>query len=116
LGVGPSAHSFNKFSRSWNIAHNNAYLKGITAGESVSEMETLTLENRANEYIMTSLRTIWGLDFGWFENEFPTHAGGLKKALQNKVNKGVILQKERFFILTREARILADGIASDLFV
>jgi oxygen-independent coproporphyrinogen-3 oxidase len=117
LGVGPSAHSFNKQTRSWNVASNNLYLKGMQQGETVSETEVLTTENRINEYIMTSLRTIWGLDLNWFEQEFGgEQATLLKTALQQKIEEGTLQQKESFFILTREARILADGIASDLFV
>jgi oxygen-independent coproporphyrinogen-3 oxidase len=117
LGVGPSAHSFNKQTRSWNIANNNQYIKGIQNGESVLETETLTLENRINEYIMTSLRTIWGLDLSWFEKEFGSNeASKLQQALQQKVQKGQIRQTGDNYILTRESRFLADGIASDLFV
>jgi oxygen-independent coproporphyrinogen III oxidase len=117
LGVGPSAHSFNKHTRSWNIANNNGYLKGITSKNPTAEIEELTIENRINEYIMTSLRTIWGIDMVWFEKEFPqNHVATIKSALLEKIKEGTINRNGTFYTLTREARILADGIASDLFV
>lgn len=117
LGVGPSAHSFNKTTRSWNIANNNQYLKGMEAQQPVMEIEELSIENRINEYIMTSLRTIWGLDMNWFEQEFSApRAAALKTALLQKIQDGSIQQQGHFYTLTRDSRILADGIASDLFV
>ncbi len=117
LGVGPSAHSFNKQTRSWNMANNNLYLKGIESGTLVSEVEELTIENRINEYIMTSLRTIWGLDLQWFEKEFGApFAKTITTGLQQKMQEGLIEQNGHFYKLTRHARIMADGIASDLFV
>jgi oxygen-independent coproporphyrinogen III oxidase len=117
LGVGPSAHSFNKQTRSWNIANNPLYVKGITKGTSVSEVEELTTENRINEYIMTSLRTIWGLDENWFSLEFPevlTHK--VKLRLEEKITEGSIQKVNGFYSLTPHSRIMADGIAADLFV
>jgi oxygen-independent coproporphyrinogen-3 oxidase len=117
LGVGPSAHSFNKTTRSWNIANNNQYLKGMEAQQPIMEIEELSIENRINEYIMTSLRTIWGLDMNWFEQEFSApRAAALKTALMQKIQEGSIQQQGHFYILTRASRILADGIASDLFI
>jgi oxygen-independent coproporphyrinogen-3 oxidase len=117
LGIGPSAHSFNKLTRSWNIANNNLYLKGIESENLVSEVEELTIENRINEYIMTSLRTIWGLDIKWFGKEFgPLFTQTIETSLKQKIHEGLIEQNEHFYRLTRQARIMADGIASDLFV
>jgi oxygen-independent coproporphyrinogen-3 oxidase len=117
LGIGPSAHSFNKLTRSWNIANNNLYLRGIESGNSVSEIEELTIENRINEYIMTSLRTIWGLDIKWFEKEFGEQfTQTIETSLKQKIHEELIEQNGRFYKLTRQARIMADGIASDLFV
>lgn len=116
LGIGPSAHSFNGLHRSWNIANNPVYMKQIFAGVLPSETETLSLENRINEYIMTGLRTQWGCN-----NTYILQAFGekIQQALQAKLvpylqNNQIELTTDGFR-LTRKARILADGIASDLF-
>ena len=61
LGIGPSAHSFNGISRSWNIANNKQYIKAIEKGQEFSELEVLTKEDRFNEYVLTGLRTSSGL-------------------------------------------------------
>src|SRR5690606_26761880 len=70
LGIGPSAHSYDGVSRSWNIANNALYLKGIEAGELPAEKEKLTIADRYNEYVMTGLRTIWGVSLQRIETEF----------------------------------------------
>lgn len=117
LGIGPSAHSFNKDSRSWNVAHNIKYIKGIALGTPEVETEQLSLENRVNEYIMTSLRTIWGFDRNWFAQEFGTDLSKtVDDAFKKKIDSGLIESTETFYKLKRESRILADGIASDLFL
>jgi oxygen-independent coproporphyrinogen III oxidase len=117
LGIGPSAHSFNKHSRSWNIANNIKYVKEIDAGKPVVETEQLTIENRVNEYIMTSLRTMWGFNRNWFVQEFGDDLSAtIEKAFQQKIDEGLIESTASFYKLKRESRILADGIASDLFL
>ncbi|MES2778585.1 MAG: radical SAM family heme chaperone HemW [Bacteroidota bacterium] len=117
LGIGPSAHSFNKHSRSWNVAHNINYIKAIELGTPLFETEELSLENRVNEYIMTSLRTIWGFDRAWFKQEFGGEMSQiLETAFEEKVAAGLIESVDSFYKLKRASRILADGIASDLFL
>lgn len=117
LGIGPSAHSYNKHSRSWNIANNQAYCKGIAEGFPKLETEQLTVENRVNEYIMTSLRTIWGFDRVWFRETFGTSLSKkIEAALEQKVAEGTMVSSENHYKLKKESRILADGIASDLFM
>jgi oxygen-independent coproporphyrinogen III oxidase len=116
LGIGPSAHSFNGGQRSWNVANNLAYIKNIAEGKIPQETETLTLENRINEYIMTGLRTMWGCN-----DEYILQAFGKEfyKLLQHKllpyIGDGRIERTPDGFKLARHSRILADGIASDLF-
>ena len=70
LGIGPSAHSYDGVSRSWNIANNIVYLKALEEDKLPSEKEILTEEDRYNEYIMTGLRTIWGISFDRIQAEF----------------------------------------------
>ncbi len=114
-GAGPSAHSFNGKSRQWNIANNALYMKALEKNELAFEKEILSDEQQYNEYVMTSLRTMWGCDFekikSWgvdFKNHF------LKQAdifLGNKTMK----QEGNNFILTRKGKLLADNISMELF-
>lgn len=116
LGIGPSAHSFNKIARSWNVASNKQYVKGITQGEPSIETEVLTIENRVNEYLMTGLRTIWGCDLAGIERQFGTqYTAQLLPQVQQKVQEGLMEMNGTHFKLTRKARLLADGIAAGLF-
>lgn len=116
LGVGPSAHSFNGLERNWNVSNNNQYLKAIESGIIANERETLTPENRINEYLMTGLRTIWGCSNSYIEKNFGSaFFSELQSRLNPFLNAGQIEQTPEGFRLARHARILADGIASDLF-
>lgn len=116
LGIGPSAHSFNGINRSWNIAANRQYIAAIEKGHRPAETETLTPENRINEYLMTGLRTIWGCRWEHINAEFGTmFAASLQQKLLPFIEQGAIEHNPHFFRLTRKARILADGIAAELF-
>ena len=115
MGLGPSAHSFNGKERQWNIANNNAYINSINENKIPSEKEILTETQRVNEYIMTSLRTIEGLKF---ENILFTETITKEKLLnksQRFINSGLLSFQNDTLILTIEGKLLADGIASDLF-
>jgi oxygen-independent coproporphyrinogen-3 oxidase len=115
LGVGPSAHSFNGSSRQWNIKNNALYIKAIEENLSYFEKEELSLKDRFNEYVLTRLRTIWGCDVEEIKLLFGENflALFLKMVEQKKTdfeeNKGV-------YTLTPQARLYADGIASDFFI
>ena len=117
LGFGPSAHSYNKISRSWNIANNALYIKGADNFESIIETEILTPSQIINEFIMIGLRTKNGVNF----KELFTLTNLVQyEQTQNKVNayiaKNFIVKNNSNFYLTKEGLIFADGIASDLFV
>jgi len=116
LGVGPSAHSFNGTTRQWNIAHNAKYLKEIQQGQIPSTIEALSKEDQFNEYVMTALRTQWGVDpqvIDSMGSPFVTH---FQTELQALVQDGYIQEKEGFYTLTAQAKFQADGIASSLFM
>jgi oxygen-independent coproporphyrinogen-3 oxidase len=116
LGIGPSAHSFNKTSRSWNIANNAAYVKAIARNEPAAETELLTTENRFNEYLMTGLRTMWGCDTGYIETTFgKSFSQKLLGQLEQKQAEGLIRLDGPAFILTKKGKLFADGIAAELF-
>ncbi len=84
LGFGPSAHSYSKTHRSWNVSNNNLYVKSLEKGVLPSEKEQLTKNDRLNEYIMTGLRTVWGVSFQKIQEEFgDVMVGSLKKLLRN---------------------------------
>lgn len=118
LGIGPSAHSFNQTSRSWNIASNARYIQMISEDKPAFEIEMLSTANRINETIMTQLRTIWGIDMLQFSHLFGnTHARQLQNGLERLIDLDQIeLTGTHHYRLKRDARILADGIAASLFV
>jgi len=117
LGIGPSAHSYNGVSRSWNIANNAQYLKDMDANNFTQETEYLTQENKINEFVMTGLRTIWGIDMTKFELEFGSiNTEILTKKLKKLMATNTLFALNNHFILSRKCRLLADGIASDLFI
>ena len=117
LGIGPSAHSFNGKQRSWNIANNAKYIKSINNKTLPLEFEELSINNRFNEYIMTGLRTIWGVDLNKIEQDFgKTYLNELNKNSQQFIEKGLLkISSENKLVTTNKGKFLADGIASDLF-
>lgn len=116
LGIGPSAHSYDGVSRSWNIANNALYLKAIQKGELPREVELLSQEDRYNEYIMTGLRTIWGVSLVRIEQEFgPDYLNYLKQQSQKFIHDGLLIITDGILKPTLKGKFLTDGIASDLF-
>ena len=108
LGLGPSAHSFNGISRQWNIANNNIYIESIKTGIIPLEKEILTETQKLNEYIMTSLRTAGGLSLDITGKEM------IDKS-QKFIAAGLMKLENNSLVLTREGKLLADGIAAELF-
>ena len=116
IGIGPSAHSYDGISRSWNIANNALYLKAIQNDELPNEVEKLTLQDRYNEYIMTGLRTIWGVSLVRVEQEFGIDfLNYLKKQSQKFIDDGLLSINDDILKPTLKGKFLTDGIASDLF-
>ena len=122
LGIGPSAHSFNGLERSWNVSNNTKYINSLLKNIPPSESEILTVNNRFNEYIMTGLRTIWGVSFEKVDKEFGAlYLELLKKNAALFIEKGLLEIQENAFsnktlVTTKKGQFLADGIASDLFM
>jgi oxygen-independent coproporphyrinogen-3 oxidase len=117
LGLGPSAHSFDGLSRQWNVANNARYTAALLQGDmtQIVEKEYLTKTQQLNEYIMVSLRTLEGSDLGYIENKFGKEAiRELEKRARRHVQVGHLIFTEKM-ILTNGGRLLADGIAADLF-
>lgn len=116
LGVGPSAHSFNGSERRWNIANNALYIQSLEKNIVPFEVEILSEENKMNEYIMTSLRTSEGFDLNYFSKRFGEQkAQTIKASAQRWMKQQWLVQREAHFILTDAGKLMADGIAADLF-
>jgi oxygen-independent coproporphyrinogen-3 oxidase len=117
LGIGPSAHSYNGKSRSWNVSNNAVYMKGIFAGKPVFESETLDDRTRYNEYIMTGLRTVRGIDTQVISDRF-----GISFSMDNEekisiwMDQGKLIQKDHIFTLSPTGFLWADRISSDFFM
>ncbi|MEI6898802.1 MAG: radical SAM family heme chaperone HemW, partial [Bacteroidota bacterium] len=117
LGLGPSAHSFNGVSRQWNVASVIQYIDQIRKNERFFESETLTRVQRYNEYVMTSLRTMWGCDGRKLLQEFGAEtASGFWLLASGFIEKGLIVEENEVFILTDEGKLFTDGIAAELFL
>jgi oxygen-independent coproporphyrinogen III oxidase len=116
IGIGPSAHSYNGEQRSWNVSNNTLYINGMIAGNRPCETETLTLKDRYNEYVMTGLRTIWGVDLGKVESDFgPRYRDYLLQQAAPHLEDHLLFLDEDVLRTTRKGKFLSDGIASDLF-
>lgn len=116
LGIGPSAHSFDGVHRSWNIANNSLYIKDISEDKLPREIEELNLTDRYNEYIMTGLRTIWGVDLTRVEREFgKTYHDYLVKLSAPFLEEELMHKEGDILTITNKGKFLSDGIASDLF-
>jgi oxygen-independent coproporphyrinogen-3 oxidase len=112
LGIGPSAHSFNGDSRQWNISNNAVYIESIAKGIIPFEKEELTSTQKMNEYIMTSLRTIEGLNL---DKALKERGDKLIEISGKYIERGLMRRENNFLILTKEGKLLADGIAAGLF-
>tara|TARA_Y100001933_G_scaffold176400_1_gene174838 strand:- start:1471 stop:2601 length:1131 start_codon:yes stop_codon:yes gene_type:complete len=117
IGIGPSAHSFDGKSRSWNISNNKKYVEHINDGRSYHKREELTTIDQYNEYVMTGFRTIWGVSTEFLETNF-----NLKfkhyfiEKIQKHIDQKNIILNDNVYTTTKKGRFLADGIASDLFL
>lgn len=115
LGLGPSAHSYNGKERQWNVSNNTTYIQVIGQGRVPYEKEILTAAQQLNEYIMTSLRTIEGLNLELLKSRFQLDGKEIIKKAQRFVNAGEIEKLGNALVLTRKGKLLADGIAAALF-
>lgn len=116
LGIGPSAHSYDGISRSWNISNNSIYLKSLEENKLPNEIEILSKFDRYNEYIMTGLRTIWGVSLDKIAIEFGNeYLNYLQKQAQKFINDDLLFIDNNILKTTPKGKFLTDGIASDLF-
>ena len=117
LGIGPSAHSFDGTIRSWNIRNNTKYIKAMSEGVLPSEKETLGTSDRYNEYVMTGLRTIWGVSLGKIEKEFgEQYVQYILELSEDYIENQLLYKEGNVLKATEKGKFLIDGIASHLFM
>jgi len=117
LGVGPGAHSYNLQSRQFNIRNNANYIRSLQKNEIPSESIELSQEDIMNEYILTNLRTKWGIDLLQFEKQFSIRLENLKKGKIDLYRKnGFISEDQSVICLTNKGKLLADNVAMGLFI
>lgn len=116
LGLGPSAHSYNGISRQWNVAHNHRYMQGVESGNPEFEKEILTLSEKVNDYLLTGLRTIWGVSLNRISRIWPDVPADFRDNLEKLKSQQLLVQKDDIITIPAEARILSDRIAAELFI
>lgn len=117
IGIGPSAHSYDGKNRGWNLSNNSLYIKSIQENKLPIEIETLTKTDRYNEYIMTGLRTIWGVSLERVEQEFgKTYLDYLNRQAAKFIEDHLLFVDDNILRTTKKGKFLSDGISSDLFL
>jgi oxygen-independent coproporphyrinogen III oxidase len=117
LGIGPSAHSYDGLRRGWNISNNNKYIRAIAKGQLPMEVEVLSMTDRYNEYVMTGLRTIWGVSLQRITTDFGTvYADYLQIQAQKFLEERLLYWDGDILKATKKGLFLADGMAADLFM
>jgi oxygen-independent coproporphyrinogen-3 oxidase len=115
LGIGPSAHAYNGETRQWNVANNAKYIQALETNKIPAETEVLTEADRLNEYIMTSIRTMWGLDLDKLNNIAAASSNELLIAAQSYFEREWITRKENIIYLTPIGKLYADNVTAALF-
>ncbi len=117
LGLGPAAHSFNGYSRQWNIKNLRKYISSLKGNKQFYEKEELDLKTKFNEYILTSLRTMWGIDLQYVEKAFEKEGYDYIINLAGKfINYGLMEQKKNALILTNQGMMISDNIISEFIM
>jgi oxygen-independent coproporphyrinogen-3 oxidase len=117
LGIGPSAHSFDLVSRRWNVSSIGAYLDGIENNKSYSESEILTEQDRYNDYIITGLRTVWGVSEELIKSEFSAqYLDHFQKMSEKHLQSGKIIRTPEKVCLSPEGLFISDQIMADFMM
>ncbi len=117
LGLGPSAHSFNGVSRRWNVAHLEAYIRAIEKNTAFSREERLTAKEKFNEYILTRLRTKWGVSAETIKNEFgQERAAAFIEDTKKFLRSETMVQQNNVYTLTRKGLFVSDDIMADFMI
>ena len=117
LGVGPSAHSYDGQKRQWNVAHIKNYINSVNNGKVLSESEAITPLTRYNEYIMTRLRTQWGVSISDVNERFGKKAAShFTAAISKYLKSGHLQSLDDTILLTKKGKFISDGIIAELFI
>jgi len=117
LGLGPSAHSFDRRSRQWNVSNLKKYIKSVEEGAVMSEREELDRITVFNEYILTSLRTIWGIDLEHVEQQFDKELRDYIVNLSDKyIRYGLMQRNKNTLVLTDQGKMISDNIIGELLM
>jgi oxygen-independent coproporphyrinogen-3 oxidase len=115
LGLGPSAHSYNGISRSWNVSHIESYIKAVKAGLAYSSEEILSENNKYNEYILTRMRTIWGISNDEIKSVFGVEkATWVQQNIEKYITAGLVKQQSDIYTLTEKGWFVSDEIMTNL--
>jgi oxygen-independent coproporphyrinogen III oxidase len=117
LGLGPSAHSYNQQSRRWNVSHVESYVRGLAAGSEYFEEEKLSNKDHYNEYILTRIRTKWGVSLSDVSKNFgSTIYNSLLQQVEKYKNSGLVLEADGKLLLSKEGLFVSDEIMGDLMI
>jgi len=117
IGLGPSAHSFNNLSRQWNVSDVKKYISSVASNKSFFEREELDNRKKFNEYIMTSLRTMWGIELDYVERVFDKEGYDYIMNLAGKFREyGLMKQENNSLILTNQGKMISDNIISEFMM
>lgn len=117
IGIGPSAHSFNGNQRGWNVRNNSKYIQSLENNQLPIEIETLSTTDKYNEYVMTGLRTIWGVSVEKVASDFgENYKTYLLKQAEKHLLEHLLYLDDGKLLVTKKGKFLSDGIASDLFM
>jgi len=117
LGIGPSAHSYNLISRQWNFADIKKYIKYLSEKKLPAEIEILDTNTKYNEYIMTSLRTMWGVNSDYIEHNFPSkYFNDFILNAKKYISRNIMKKINNQYVLTTEGIFISDSVISDFFI
>jgi oxygen-independent coproporphyrinogen-3 oxidase len=117
MGIGPSAHSYDGKKRGWNISNNPKYLKSIAEDHLPITHEVLSRTDMYNEYVMTGLRTRWGISLNMVRDEFgEKYYVYITQQMEKYIEQELLSLSENQLVATKKGKFLVDGIASDLFM
>lgn len=115
IGIGPSAHSYDGESRQWNISSLPHYLEGIRTGIPNIEIEKLDINTKYNDFIITGLRTMWGIRTSDIREQFGEEKQAyLERQAATYLHQGLLIYENDTLTLSKEGIFISDGIMSDL--
>lgn len=117
IGIGPSAHSYDLDSRQWNVSNVTKYIKNINNNQPHFEKEKLNNVSKYNDYVITSLRTMWGINMNDMKEQFGDKcAASFRNEVEKKLKSGVIEKKKDTYSISKKGMFIADSIIRDVMI